>query len=222
MVHEKEDRDRCIFGYSAPLGQIVWSTSGLHYCLRLLCSLKKIRAPSLGGDPSVRMICHRSLCPQYQRLDLFQFFHDPSHIYKEVEPYSASLINTDIPPQDLSTRNTQDTIAKMKVSLFGSIALIAALSHVGLATPIAIDKRADGTIEYYRADNGAHEVLYSPPNDVCNPIPGGAKELSNYSDATAFLYATADCRGGYDIVGVAGTWFQQGVYANGFRLGSAP
>ncbi|KFH69053.1 hypothetical protein MVEG_05855 [Podila verticillata NRRL 6337] len=111
---------------------------------------------------------------------------------------------------------------KMKLSLLGPIALIAALCHVGLATPITIDKRADGTIEYYRGDNGAREVLTNPPNDVCNPIPGGAKELSNYSDATAFLYATPDCRGGYDIVGVAGTWFQYGIYAQGFRLGSAP
>ncbi|KAF8950608.1 hypothetical protein BGZ52_001987, partial [Haplosporangium bisporale] len=74
---------------------------------------------------------------------------------------------------------------KIKLSLLGPIALIAALCHVGLATPITIDKRADGTIEYYRGDNGAREVLTNPPNDVCNPIPGGAKELSNYSDATA-------------------------------------
>lgn len=109
----------------------------------------------------------------------------------------------------------------MKLSLIGSIALIsAALSHVG-ATPISVDKRASGSVNYIQADSGGAVALVDSPSDTCLALSGGANELSNYSDSTAFLYGDASCSGGYDIVAVGGTWFKFEKSVYGFQLGSS-
>ncbi|KAF9123916.1 hypothetical protein BG015_005217, partial [Linnemannia schmuckeri] len=53
-------------------------------------------------------------------------------------------------------------------------ALIAIASSISLVAASPAVKRADGNVQYIRADTGAINNISNPPNDVCLPIQGGA------------------------------------------------
>ncbi|MGW3346871.1 hypothetical protein ACWDA3_26465 [Nonomuraea rubra] len=99
-----------------------------------------------------------------------------------------------------------------------AVALTAPLTAVLLAAPAA--QAASGTYTYVTPAGQAFQVA-EPPSDTCLQLPGGAIRFSNDTTDTAFLYGTADCSGGWGLVGVGATWdAPTGVQSFAVRLGS--
>jgi hypothetical protein len=69
---------------------------------------------------------------------------------------------------------------------------------------------ADGQFPYIRSDNGTSSALFTPPNDICLPLDGGATHAGNDTDATAFVFADGGCTQLLAIVGTGATWDAQG------------
>ncbi len=77
------------------------------------------------------------------------------------------------------------TTHRMTLAVGGAIAVLAAIPMSSWA--------AAGDLQYLRADNGQQDAISNPANDTCDPVPGGAVNATNRTDATATLYTNAVC-----------------------------
>jgi hypothetical protein len=112
--------------------------------------------------------------------------------------------------------NRIHSIGRAAAATSGAIALLAMLTGTASA--------ADGQFSYIRSDNGVPSALFTPPNDVCLPLDGGAAHAGNDTDATAFVFADGGCTQLLAIVGVGGTWDASGppvLPARSVRFGSS-